>query len=65
VDVQPQWNPTQQGWFCTPQVASIVEGLENAYAAGGGHSQEAVKFAEGYRADKVLAERWVPLLEEQ
>jgi len=63
VDVQPQWNPTQQGWFCTPQVASIVEGLENAYAAGGGHSEAAVAFAEGYRADRVFAERWQPLLD--
>ena len=60
--VQPQWNPTQQQWFATPLVHSIVEGLEAAFAAGGGHSQEAVDFAAGYGADKVFQEGWVPLL---
>ena len=63
VDVQPQWNPTQLGWFCTPQVASIVEALEAAYQSGGGHSDDAVKFAEGYRADDVFRDRWVPLID--
>jgi len=63
VDVQPQWNPTQQGWFCTPQVASIVDGLEEAFAAGGGHSDAAVEFAEGYRADRVFADGWQPILD--
>jgi glycosyltransferase involved in cell wall biosynthesis len=62
-DVQPQWNPTQLQWFCTPMVHSIVEALEAAFSRGGGHSEEAVKFAEGYRADKVFQEGWVPLLE--
>jgi hypothetical protein len=63
VDVQPQWNPTQLGWFCTPIVESIVGALEDAFSRGGGHSEEAVAFAEGYRADAVFNERWVPLLE--
>jgi hypothetical protein len=62
-EVQPQWNPTQQQWFATPMVHSIAEGLEAAFEAGGGHSQEAVDFAEQYRADRVFNERWVPLLE--
>jgi len=61
--VQPQWNPAQHQWFATPLVHSIVEGLEAAFEAGGGHSQQAVDFAAGYAADKVFAERWVPLLE--
>ena len=60
--VQPQWNPTQVGWFCTPLVHSIVDGLEAAFEAGGGHSQEAVDFAQQYAADKVFAEGWSPLL---
>jgi glycosyltransferase involved in cell wall biosynthesis len=61
--VQPQWNPTQLQWFATPMVHSIVEALEAAFERGGGHSEDAVKFADGYRADKVFDEGWVPLLE--
>jgi glycosyltransferase involved in cell wall biosynthesis len=63
VDVQPQWNPTQLGWFCTPIVQSITEALEDAFSRGGGHSEEALTFAKGYGADRVFDERWVPLLE--
>jgi len=62
-EVQPQWNPTQQQWFATPFVHSIVDGLEAAFDAGGGHSQDAVDFAAGYAADKVFEEGWVPLLD--
>ena len=62
-EVQPQWNPTQLEWFCTPQVHSIVDGLEWAFGQGGGHSQEAVDFAQQYQADRVFTERWVPLLD--
>jgi glycosyltransferase involved in cell wall biosynthesis len=62
-EVQPQWNPTQLQWFATPLVHSIVEALEAAFAAGGGRSQQAVEFANGYRADDVFAAGWVPLLE--
>ena len=63
VDVQPQWNPSQLGWFCTPIVRSIVEALEAAYEQGGGHSQQAVDFAAEYGADRVFDERWVPLID--
>ena len=63
VEVQPQWNPTQLGWFCTPNVASIVDALEAAFAAGGGHSDDAVKFAADYQADKVFADSWAPLID--
>lgn len=63
VEVQPQWNPAQLQWFCTPLVQSIVEGLEWAFQQGGGHSDEAVKGAEAYRADTVFADKWVPLLD--
>jgi hypothetical protein len=64
VDVQPQWNPTQNAWFCTPLVHSIVKALEEAYERPRNTiSQEAVEFASAYSADKVFAEGWVPLLE--
>lgn len=63
VAVQPQWNPTQQEWFATPLVHSIVEGLDWAFKQGGGHSQEAVEFARQFDADRVFEERWVPLLD--
>jgi hypothetical protein len=63
VEVQPQWNPAQLGWFCTPMVRSIVEALEAAYDQGGGHSQQAADFALGYAADRVFEERWVPLID--
>jgi glycosyltransferase involved in cell wall biosynthesis len=63
VSVQPQWNPTQLGWFCTPIVQSIAEALEDAFSRGGGHSEEAVAFAKGYGADEVFSGRWVPLLD--
>ncbi|HEY7823184.1 MAG TPA: glycosyltransferase, partial [Acidimicrobiia bacterium] len=64
--VQPQWNPMQQGWFATPLVQSVVDGLEWAYdrrSADGGRSEAAIAFAEGYRADRVFADRWQPLLD--
>jgi glycosyltransferase involved in cell wall biosynthesis len=66
VDVQPQWNPTQGGWFCTPIVESIVEGLEQAFVRweqDGGHSPEAVAFAQQYDADRVFNEAWAPLVD--
>jgi hypothetical protein len=63
VEVQPQWNPTQLQWFATPMVHSIVDALEAAFVKGGGHSAEAVEFAQGYAADRVFEEGWVPLLE--
>jgi glycosyltransferase involved in cell wall biosynthesis len=66
VDVQPQWNPTQGGWFGTPIVESIVEGLEQAFArcgSEGSHSEEAVEFARQYDADRVFGEAWAPLVD--
>jgi glycosyltransferase involved in cell wall biosynthesis len=66
VQVQPQWNPTQLGFFCTPLIHSIVEGLESAWQAWrehGGHSEQAVEFAKQYDADRWFDEGWVPLLD--
>lgn len=63
VEVQPQWNPTQLGWFCTPLVGSIVEALENAYRRGSGRSDAGIAFAGLYDADVVFRERWQPVLD--
>ena len=62
VQTQPQWNPAQLSWFCTPLVHSIVEGLEWAFQQGGGHSQEAVDGAKQYDADHVFKTHWQPIL---
>jgi glycosyltransferase involved in cell wall biosynthesis len=62
VDVQPQWNPTQLGWFATPVIHSILEALEAAYERRSGRSDEAIAFAEGYRADDWFRDGWSPLL---
>jgi glycosyltransferase involved in cell wall biosynthesis len=64
--VQPQWNPTQLGFFATPLIHSLVEALESAWQRWrevGGHSDEAVEFARQYDADRVFADGWVPLLD--
>ena len=64
VDVQPQWNPTQLQWFCTPMVHSIIRALGEAYERPRMTvSEKAVEFAKDYAADKVFAEGWVPLLD--
>jgi len=64
VDVQPQWNPTQLQWFCTPMVASLVKALNKAYERGKGQvSEQAVEFTKQYEAGKVFDEGWVPLLD--
>ncbi len=63
VDVQPQWDEAQKAWWFTPQVGSIVDALEAAYAEGRVRSQKAIDFAAQYDADKVFDEYWKPALE--
>ena len=60
---QPDWDPMQDSWFCTPLVSEIVNALEQAYSRGGGHSDKAVEWAQEYSADRVFDEHWRPLLE--
>ena len=62
VEGQPSWDPMQDAWWHVPNVNAIVDRLEVAYGQPG-HSDKAVKFAAGYRADRVFAECWVPVLE--
>ena len=63
VDVQPQWDEAQKAWWFTPQVGSIVDALEAAYAEGRVRSQKAIDFAAQYDADKVFDQYWRPALE--
>lgn len=62
VEGQPWWDNAQRSWLLTPQVPSIIEALDAAYARGRGRSAEAVEFAAAYGADRVFAEHWVPAL---
>ena len=64
VDIQPFWDSHQKSWFCTPQVPSIVDALIQAYEAPRGTSDEAVAFADQYRADKVYDAYWKPIMKE-
>jgi glycosyltransferase involved in cell wall biosynthesis len=64
VDIQPFWDSHQKSWFCTPQVPSIVNALIEAYEAPRGVCDEAVAFADQYRADTVFETHWKPIMKE-
>ena len=59
---QPYWDGAQLAWFNTPNIPSIVDGLEAAYARGKGRSDKARQHALKYDADRVWAEYWRPYL---
>jgi glycosyltransferase involved in cell wall biosynthesis len=61
---QPYWDGTQLSWFATPNIPSIVDGLEAAYKRGRGRSDKARKFALDYDADRVWKKYWKPYLKE-
>lgn len=64
VEGQPFWDPGSKAWFNMPMVGSIVEQLENAYAAGRGRSKKAQDFVRNnYDADTVYDQMWRPLLD--
>lgn len=63
VEGQPWWDVAQKAWFITPHVNLIVDALEAAYEAPRGVSENAVTFAEDYRADAVYAKYWRPILD--
>jgi glycosyltransferase involved in cell wall biosynthesis len=62
VPVQKKWDHNQAGFFCTPFVGGIYEALEAAYAARGADPAPVLAQADLYRADRVYAEHWRPLL---
>jgi glycosyltransferase involved in cell wall biosynthesis len=59
---QPYWDGAQLAWFNTPNIPSIVDGLEAAYARGKGRSDKARQHALKYDADRVWAECWRPYM---
>lgn len=60
------WNELMQSWFQTPDTGSILDCLEQAYAAAGDEQlrEQARAFALGYDADQVAAEYFKPVLEQ-
>jgi glycosyltransferase involved in cell wall biosynthesis len=63
VQGQPVWDQSQKSWWLTPNIGSIIEALEAAYARGQGTSTKAIDFAADYDADKVFAKYWRPILD--
>lgn len=65
VDIQPYHDHLQGAFFAMPLIGSIVECLEQAYAARGSEEIRAQAIAKGqeYDADRVFAEHWVPYIE--
>lgn len=61
---QPFWDGTQVSWFATPNIPSIVDALEKAYARGKHRSDKARKHALEYDADRVWKKYWRPYLKE-
>ena len=59
---QVWWDAPQASYWAVPNVMSIVEGLEAAYARGKGRSDKAMAFAAGYDADLVYDTYWRPAL---
>jgi hypothetical protein len=60
---QPWWDNLQASWFSIPNIASIVDALEQAYARGRGRSQaQRDHVVANFDADTVYAENWKPAL---
>jgi glycosyltransferase involved in cell wall biosynthesis len=59
---QPYWDGAQLSWFAIPNVPSIVDALEQAYAKGGGRSLAQIDHAQQYDADTVWQKQWRPYL---
>jgi glycosyltransferase involved in cell wall biosynthesis len=63
-ECQPAWSAPHGAWSSTPSINSIVDCLNQAYAAGRGRSAKAEKFVrDNYDADTVYATQWRPVLE--
>ena len=61
VDGQPVYDPGQMGWWQIPNVQSIINGLEAAYAVKGTRSQVSIDFAKQFDVETVWDNYWIPL----
>ena len=59
---QPWWDPSQFAWMNTPNIPSIVDCLEEAYAKGRTRSQAQRDHAKAYDADLIWETHWRPYL---
>lgn len=63
VQGQPEWDPAQKATYICPFIGSVVEKLEEAYAADlPALAEKAIAFAAQYDARRVFEEFWVPFL---
>ena len=60
---QRHWDAAQKAFFFMPYIDDIVLRLEDAYAARGTLSEQAIAKAAEYDSDRVFASSWVPFLE--
>jgi glycosyltransferase involved in cell wall biosynthesis len=64
VDGQPFWDEAQSTFFQIPLIPSLVNALEQAYAAPRGVSTASVEFAKQFEVETVYEQYWKPFLAE-
>jgi glycosyltransferase involved in cell wall biosynthesis len=62
VEGQPMWDSGQDAVWQVPLIPSIVEALEQAYAADRGPSQTAIDFASAFDVETVWDKHWIPVI---
>lgn len=62
VEGQPTWDASQDAFWQTPLVPSIVAALEAAYEADRGRSQVSIDFAKQFDVETVWQNHWLPVL---
>jgi glycosyltransferase involved in cell wall biosynthesis len=61
---EPWYDAQHESFFMRPRVSEIIGALEDAYENAGKMRPAAREFALGYDADRVMAEHWLPVLDE-
>lgn len=62
VEGQRMWHDPNESMWQVPSVSGLGEALIDAYDRAGSLSGDAVEFAAPYRADRVFADHWLPVL---
>jgi glycosyltransferase involved in cell wall biosynthesis len=62
VDGTPAWDSGQNAWWQTPNIPSIVNALELAYAENRTKSLTAIEFAKEFDVENVWRKHWLPTL---